>query len=119
MGKVTTISVTFNRFPEIAAALPDKTKAVVAKAAFDIEAQAKNRVPVDTGALKNSITTDFENDGLTAVVAPHMEYAAFVEYGTRRMSAQPYMTPAAETVRPAFVGAMEQMLKEACEREGR
>lgn len=107
-----TISVTFNRFPEIAAALPEQTSAVVRKASFDVEAHAKNRVPVDTGALKNSISTEFEDRGLTGIIAPHTEYATFVEFGTRRMSAQPYMTPAAEAVMPAFVAAMKQMLRE-------
>lgn len=107
-----TISVTFNRFPEIAAALPGQTQAVVRKASFDVEAQAKNRAPVDTGALKSSISTEFEDNGLTGIIAPHVEYAAFVEFGTRRMSAQPYMTPAAEVVKPAFVAAMKQMLQD-------
>lgn len=118
-GKITTVSVTFNRFPEIAAALPEKTKVVVAKTARDIEGYAKSVVHVDTGNLKNSIDVEFENDGLTAIVAPHTEYAAFVEFGTRRMSAYPYMTPAAERNRPAFIAAMKQMLKEVTEREGR
>ena len=119
MGKVTSVSVTFNRFPEIAAALPEKTKIVVAKTARDIEGYAKSVVHVDTGNLKNSIDVEFENDGLTAIVAPHTEYAAFVEFGTRRMSAYPYMIPAAERNRPAFIAAMKQMLKEVTEREGR
>lgn len=112
MANQTTVTIKFNHFPEIAAALPEKTKAVVAKAALDVEGNAKNTVPVDTGNLKSSISTEFENDGLTAIVAPHTEYAAYVEFGTRRMTAQPYMTPAAERVRPAFIGAMEQMLQE-------
>lgn len=107
-----TVSVTFDRFPEIAAALPDRTRAVVRKASFDVEGQAKNRAPVDTGALKNSISTEFEDNGLTGIIAPHVEYATFVEFGTRRMSAQPYMTPAAEAVKPAFVAAMKQMLQD-------
>lgn len=119
MGKATSVSVTFNRFPEIAAALPEKTKVVVAKTARDIEGHAKSVVAVDTGNLKNSIDVEFDSDGLTAIVAPHTEYAAFVEFGTRRMSARPYMTPAAERNRPAFTAAMKQMLKEVCEREGR
>lgn len=107
-----TISVTFDKFPQIAAAMPERAGQVVRKASFDVEGQAKNRVPVDTGALKNSISTEFEDGGLTGIIAPHMEYAAYVEYGTKRMSAQPYMTPAAEAVAPAFVAAMKQMLQE-------
>lgn len=109
-----TITVTFDRFPEIAAALPEKTSAVVRKASFDVEGQAKNRAPVDTGALKNSISTEFEDGGLTGIIAPHVEYATFVEFGTakRPKSAQPYMLPAAEAVAPTFIAAMKLMLEE-------
>lgn len=107
-----TISVTFDKFPQIAAAMPEKTSQVVRKASFDIEGQAKSRAPVDTGALKNSISTEFENNGLTGIIAPHVEYATYVEFGTKRMSAQPYMVPAAEAVAPAFIAAMKQMLQE-------
>lgn len=105
-----TIVITHNRFPVIAAALPVLTSAAVRKAALDVEAYAKTIVPVDTGALKNSITTEFEGD-FSATVAPHTEYDVYVEFGTRHMSAQPYMTPAAEVVRPAFIDAMEQLLR--------
>jgi HK97 gp10 family phage protein len=107
-----TIEIKFDRFPEIAAAMPERASAVVRKASFDVEGQAKGRAPVDTGALKNSISTEFEDGGLTGIIAPHVEYAAYVEYGTKRMSAQPYMTPAAESVAPAFIAAMKQMLQE-------
>lgn len=107
-----TVTIQFNKFAQIADALPAKTKAVVKKASFDVEAQGKNRVPVDTGALKNSISTEFEDGGLTGIIAPHTDYALFVELGTRRQSAQPYMIPAADAVRPAFVAACKQMLKE-------
>ena len=147
MGKATSVSVTFNRFPEIAAALPEKTKAVVAKTARDIEGHAKMRAAVDSGALKSSIYVSLGSgestygqavaDALSAnpsagilpaapkppeheaVIGPSVEYGVHVEYGTPRMSAQPFMTPAAETLRPAFTAAMKQMLKEVCEREGR
>lgn len=124
-----TISVTFDKFPQIAAALPARTSQVVRKAALDIEAQAKNRAPVDTGTLKNSIQMNMEPMALEAEVAagnesspygkqrkdgsisrsvtPSVEYAIYVEFGN-----QPFLTPAAEAVRPAFIGAMKQMLQE-------
>ena len=106
------VSITHNRFPEIAAKLPRETSAVVRKTAFDVEAQAKQTVPVDTGALKNSISTTMESD-LTAIVAPHTEYAVFVEFGTSRGSpAQPYMTPAAEALRGPFESAITHLLKQ-------
>ena len=34
-----------------------------------------------------------KDSGLTAEVAPHTNYAAYVEYGTRYMDAQPYIRP--------------------------
>ena len=112
MASNVTVTIQFNKFPEIAAALPEKTRAVVKKASFDVEGQGKNRVPVDTGALKNSISTEFEDGGLTGIVAPHTDYALFVELGTRRQSAQPYLIPAAEAVRPAFIAACKRMLED-------
>lgn len=105
-----TIEITFNRFPEIAAKLPVETSTVVRKTAFDVEAHAKTIVPVDTGALKNSITTEMDSS-VSAIVAPHTEYAEYVEFGTYKMAAQPYMTPAAEAVRPGFEAAMKQLLE--------
>lgn len=62
---------------------------------------ARQLVPVDTGALQGSIQVE---DGPTpvsrTVVAGDstVDYAAFVEYGTQRAPAQPYMTPAAAQI---------------------
>lgn len=112
MAHRTTITVRFNHLPRLSAEAVVRAKVAVAKAAFDIEAHAKTVVPVDTGNLKNSIQTQIEADGLTATVGPRaVEYALYVEYGTSRMGAQPYMRPAAEVVRPAFIAAMQQIVK--------
>jgi HK97 gp10 family phage protein len=73
--------------------------ALVRRAAFEIEARAKVLAPVRTGNLRNSIQTDVESDGLTAHVGTGVEYAAYVEFGTRRMAPRPYLAPAAEAVR--------------------
>jgi len=68
--------------------------AIIAKTTLDIEADAKKIVPVDTGNLKNSITSDI--DGPHGEVGPTASYGAYVEYGTARMAPQPYMGPAAD-----------------------
>ena len=47
-----------------------------------------------TGHLKRSIGLDITDEGLTAEIEPTADYAAYVEYGTRFMNAQPYMKPA-------------------------
>jgi HK97 gp10 family phage protein len=75
-----------------------------------IEDSAKGYCPVDTGALRDSITSAVSTSGSTTVgiVAPHMPYAEYVEYGTGRsgdpsvphvqtilgQKPQPYMRPA-------------------------
>lgn len=120
-----TIVISFNHFPEIAAALPDETSQVVRKVAFDVEAEAKMLVPVDTGNLKNSIRMVMEPDAIEAVVdiepgktppgktstTTSAEYAPYVEFGTHKMGAQPFMTPAAEMNQPKFESAMKQLLQ--------
>lgn len=58
-----------------------------------VETYAKILVPVDTGTLKGSIMVD-EVTPLEATIAPHTDYAEYVEFGTSRMAAQPYMRPA-------------------------
>lgn len=83
---------------------------VVRKAALDVEAKAKAAVPVDTGATRNSIGVDVTGDGgLQAAVGPTTSYAPYLENGTRRMRARPFMAPALDAVTPAFVTAMEQL----------
>jgi HK97 gp10 family phage protein len=95
--------------------------------AFNIERQAKALAPVAKsspgitgGTLRNSIHTktkhkstspgpvlrpnvtvsDMPEAGgkVVAVVGSGVEYAAYVELGTSRMAAQPYLGPAAEGV---------------------
>jgi HK97 gp10 family phage protein len=108
MTKDFDIVIKYDHFDELARKAKGAVRDIVRKAAFDVEANAKNVVPVDTGNLKNSIDVEMESD-TTAVIGPHTEYAAYVEFGTMNMPAQPYMTPAAEAVKPAYMEAMRQL----------
>ena len=109
----------------IARQLGVKVEAVGRKLAFDIEDKAKQNAPVDTSAMRNSIyTVTQKEDGYAAAsaaakqanpkvetqphptptgkiianVGPCVEYSEYVEFGTSRMAAQPYLTPAVEEV---------------------
>ncbi len=53
---------------------------------------ARERVPVDTGALRDSIEATVDGDTLT--VGSGKEYALPVETGTYKMAARPYLKPA-------------------------
>lgn len=55
---------------------------------------AKSICPVDTGYLQSSI--DWQGDDTRGAVEAKAEYAQYVEYGTWKMRAQPYFTPAVE-----------------------
>lgn len=66
--------------------------------------QAVDTVPVLTGHLQGSIT--YHAHGLLiSEYYTDVYYSPFVEYGTSRQSAQPYMIP-------AFEAAKEQLLKD-------
>lgn len=57
------------------------------------ETYAKRECPVDTGNLRNSITNAV--DDKSAYVGTNVEYAPYVELGTSRAKAQPFIKPAA------------------------
>lgn len=72
-------------------------------AAEFIKDRAQQLVPVDTGRLRDSIRVN-EIGPRSYTVGPgdEVEYADYVEFGTSRMAAQPYMRPAAEMARREF-----------------
>lgn len=132
------VTTLFNLFPELPAAIQTAVKRAVRKAAFDIQADAMRGAAVDTGFLKNSIyvvtegSSNYERaairagkksdaemlpevdpppDKMTAYVAVGADYGVYVEFGTINMAAQPYLTPAAEWVRPQFIAALKEIEK--------
>lgn len=57
-----------------------------------VQGAAVKNAPKDTGTLKASITREVGRD--TANIGTSLEYAPYVEFGTRRQRAQPYLKPA-------------------------
>lgn len=116
----------FNHFDQIAEQFHTAMSQVVKKTAFDLQANAQTLAPVDTGNLRSSIYTKTSDgdqypgggsaapidnqvpgvDDMTAYVAVGAQYGIYLEMGTTRMPAHPYLAPAAEAVRPAFEAAM-------------
>lgn len=60
------------------------------------EGYAKRACPVDTGRLRNSITHIVDEGTRHVVIGTNVEYAPYVELGTRHQKPQPYLKPAAE-----------------------
>ena len=76
------------------------------------EGYAKGYCPVDTGTLRNSITHTTEGHD-TAVIGTNVEYAPYVEYGTSRMKAQPYLAPAVTNHLDEYKAIFQTFLKNA------
>jgi HK97 gp10 family phage protein len=105
-----TVTVTMrSRIPQVVAAATAKAAMATAKAALDIEAHAKTRAPVDTGALKNAIAAS--GSGLEWRVDSPVHYSVYQEFGTSRMAAHPYMVPAVEIVRPRYLAALKAIAR--------
>lgn len=66
---------------------------VVKKNGAELQQEEMRVVPVDTGFLKRSITLTMKDMNLTAEVEPRTMYAGYVEYGTVKQTAQPYVRP--------------------------
>lgn len=66
-----------------------------------------------TGATKRSVSTNltFLDNGLTAKTGPTTEYAGYVEKGTRKMAAQPFVLPAVKAQKEKFRQDLEELVK--------
>lgn len=100
-----------------------KVKEELIIAATHVQNGARKRCPVDTGTLRNSIAvnevSDFkvevgtylpETPPPTLNVESYMPYAAFVEYGTKKMKAQPFLFPAYEEEKPKFLKRLKRIV---------
>ena len=65
------------------------------KAAILVEGKAVEKVHVDTGTLRQSITRAIQ--GIRAFVGTPLEYAPYEEFGTRFRGAHPFLRPAFAT----------------------
>lgn len=89
----------------------EEARRAVAIVAYNVEADAKRLCPVDTGRLRASIQTALAHTYAGAEVGTNVEYAPFVEFGTYRQRAQPYLTPAAEQNRNDLVRRISEALR--------
>jgi HK97 gp10 family phage protein len=87
------------------------TRLAVAQTALLIETDAKLFAPVDTGRLRSSIHAEIAPNGLSATVSDGVDYGIHLEFGTRFQRAQPFLYPAYEKNRQAFVALLKANTK--------
>lgn len=78
----------------------DEAWEVLKEMAKKVQQEAKNRVSVDSGALQSTIRRSVSRKNLTARVNAGGKYrgvdafyAPFIEFGTKNMSARPFLYP--------------------------
>ena len=97
----------------------EKISQVVRLNTAELTQKAKDRAPVSTektnpggahGQLKRSIIPSVGSGGLVGKVNATVDYAEYVEMGTRFMAAQPYMKPAFDQQKEIFLKDMKKLL---------
>ena len=91
---------------------------IVEKSVSPLKDSAKEKAPVITGALRDSIVIDVEvtPEGVTVEVGPTVDYGDDVEFGGLRRPAKPYLRSAADEtenlVVDSLVDALDKVLKD-------
>lgn len=83
--------------------------AFLSDAAKVVEGDAKLRAPVRTGNLRSSITGRVA--GEQAIIGTNVEYAPYMEYGTKVTKAQPYLRPALDANKNNLLKLFSQIFK--------
>lgn len=91
------------------AEVKSKVSKAVQKNGAQMHRAALRYVPVDTSALKQSITLEVSD--MTATVQENKHYGKYVELGTRKMAAQPYIKPAFNSVKDTFISDLRKAVK--------
>ena len=66
----------------------------VEKGCLRVEAAAKELCAVDTGLLRASIQHELDSSSLSGTVSTNVEYAPYIEFGSRGKGAHAFMYPA-------------------------
>ena len=103
------VKITNNRVKEVLGLLQSEKNKILEEWGLIAEAYATVACPVDTGRLRASISHD--HDDTTMIVGTNVEYAPYVELGTRNMSAQPYLRPAIENHMNEYKSIVNNALK--------
>ena len=95
MSEVGNIVVKVDNTKLVGEALKRAILAGLEEIGLDCEHIASENAPYDTGRLSASITHVIDAGEQAVYVGTNVEYAPYVELGTARQKAQPYLRPAA------------------------
>ena len=90
------------RAAQMSEEISERLRGAVGEAGEAVRDGARQRVPQDSGALHDGIEVVTAEDGFVAEIGPRdpeLYYGVFIEHGTSRRQAVPYMFPASEDER--------------------
>ena len=97
--------------PEVNEAIEKEIKI----SAINIQREAKKICPWRTNRLRSSIAIQFLSNGerinAAEIGSYHVEYAPYVEFGTRYMKAEPYLRPAYKAELPKLKANIARILR--------
>ena len=107
---------------EFLKALPEQIEQALTAVGITAENNAKREITravydtpespsyVRTGRLRNSLTHSVEMNEKAVYIGSAVEYAAYVELGTSRMRARPYLRPAVTNYTDEYKNLIKQAL---------
>lgn len=118
---MTDLKIDIEGLPQLKAALAEKVAELhaasveaVADEAELLRADAAQHAPkVKTCDLRRSVRVEPGSSELEATVETRLRYATFVEHGTYKDKAQPFMQPASERARKRFPERAAQIIRTA------
>jgi len=93
------------------ARMGDAVEKALEEIGLTAESYAKMACPVDTGRLRNSITHKVDMGDKAAIIGTNVEYAPYVEMGTSKAKAQPFLAPAAQNHTDTYRSILENNFK--------
>ena len=112
-GRLTNVHIEEDHTDELLAALGDSIEQILTRWGELAEGYAKMDCPVDTGNLRNSITYEVEMAEQAVYVGSDVEYAPYVELGTSRMAARPFLKPAIVNHEQEYKNIMDECINSA------
>lgn len=105
------VSLDTSKLDQIIGSLKTNRDQVTKACAFYVLGEARTKAPVRTGHLRDNsaVNSAYAGDGYQNVEF-YAEYAPYVELGTHKMRAKPFLTPAAEKGRERLVALIKEGL---------
>lgn len=105
------------KFREIGGEVTTEVEQALVKGALRVERQAKINAPVDTGRMRASITNRLVgagSDNPVSEAGTNVVYAGFVEYGSSKSPAKPFLFPAYNQNKDKILKDIAAAFKRGC-----